>query len=187
MDFFNDIVAQTWSTGNLSNSVAGRAEQDTILDQPFYYVPSEPQRSRLVSQTVLQNIVVLQLGTFPVYNDEGLEVQLVTPTPEGYEEGNDEGPRAPTELPPDIITLIMWPQDAVTLNFLLYSGAEITLALRAAGDDTQALTDAVTLQYLMDVYRIPLPAKLPYGLQPGIYQLEPPVLENDKPEEIIIR
>jgi pilus assembly protein CpaB len=75
----------------------------------------------------------------------------------------------------------------VTLNFLIYSGAEITLALRSAGDDTQTLTDAVTLQYLMDVYRIPLPAKLPYGLEPRIDELESPVLENDKPETIIIQ
>ncbi|MEN8240694.1 MAG: SAF domain-containing protein [Chloroflexota bacterium] len=182
---FNNIVAQSYNGG--PTSLAGRAEQDSILSQPFYYTPSEPQRSRLVSQTVLQNIVVLNLGNFDVSNDEGEIVQMVTPTPEGYQEGEGEVPQGPTMLPPDIITLIMWPQDAVTLNFLIYSGAELTLALRSSGDDTQALTDAVTLQYLMDVYRIPLPAKLPYGLQPGIYELEAPVLENDKPEEIIIR
>jgi pilus assembly protein CpaB len=184
---FNNLVAQSWSTGSESMSVAGRGEQDSIISQPFYYIPSETQRSRLVSQTVLQNIVVLNLGNFPVTNEEGEEVQLVTPTPEGFEQGEGEAPPGPTKLPPDIITLIMWPQDAVTLNFLIYSGAELTLALRSAGDDTQALTDAVTLQYLMDVYRIPLPSKLPYGLQPGLNELEAPVLENDKPEEIIIR
>lgn len=183
---FTNIVAQSYSGGPASN--AGRAEQDSILNQPFYFVPSEGQRSRLVSQTVLQNIVVLNVGTFPIFNEEGQEVLLATPTPQGQappEEG--EAPKPPTQVPPDIVTLIMWPQDAVTLNFLIYSGAEITLALRAAGDDTQTLTDAVTLQYLMDVYRIPLPAKLPYGFQPRIDELEAPVLENDKPEEIIIR
>jgi Flp pilus assembly protein CpaB len=183
---FRNIVSQTYTAA--ASSPAGRAEQDTILNQPFYYVPSEEQRSRIVSQTVLQNIVVLNVGTFPIYNEEGEEVQLVTPTPEGFEEGEEDvAPRGPEQLPPDIVTLIMWPQDAVTLNFLIYSGAEITLALRSAGDDTQTLTDAVTLQYLMDVYRIPLPAKLPYGLEPRIDELEAPVLENDKPETIIIQ
>ena len=73
----------------------------------------------------------------------------------------------------------MTPQEAITLNYLLYTGAEITLALRAAGDGTREDTNAVTLQYLMDVYRIPLPVRLPYGTQPRIDVLEPPVLEND--------
>jgi pilus assembly protein CpaB len=186
---FNNLVAQAYSGG--SASAAGRAEQDSILTQPFYYVPSEGQRSRLVSQTVLQNIVVLNVGTFPFFTEEGEEIVLATPTPEGQpppEEGEEApAPSQATFEPPDIVTLIMWPQDAVTLNFLIYSGAEITLALRAAGDDTQTLTDAVTLQYLMDVYRIPLPAKLPYGLEPRIDDLEPPVLENDKPETIIVQ
>lgn len=182
----NNLVAQVYSPG--ASSPAGRAEQDSILSQPFYYIPSEAQRPRLVSQTVLQNIVVLNVGTFPIFNEEGQEVALSTPTPEGQPAEEEEAaPRTPTQEPPDIVTLVMWPQDAVTLNFLIYSGAEITLALRAAGDDTQTLTDAVTLQYLMDVYRIPLPAKLPYGLEPRIDELESPVLENDKPETIIIQ
>lgn len=181
---FENLVAQVYSPG--ASSPAGRAEQDSILTQPFYYVPSEAQRPRLVSQTVLQNIVVLNVGTFPVFNEQGQQVTLATPTPAGAGQ-DEEAPPPPTQKPPDIVTLIMWPQDAVTLNFLIYSGAEITLALRAAGDDTQTLTDAVTLQYLMDVYRIPLPAKLPYGLEPRIDDLESPVLENDKPEQIIIQ
>jgi pilus assembly protein CpaB len=186
---FNNLVAQSYTGG--ASSAAGRAEQDAILTQPFYYVPSEAQRSRLVSQTVLQNIVVLNVGTFPFFTEEGEEIVLATPTPEGQpppEEGEEAPPPSQAAIePPDIVTLIMWPQDAVTLNFLIYSGAEITLALRAAGDDTQTLTDAVTLQYLMDVYRIPLPAKLPYGLEPRIDDLEAPVLENDKPETIIVQ
>ena len=184
-NIWSNIVAQSYNGG--SASVSGRAEQDNILNQPFYYTPSEEQRPRLVSQTVLQNIVVLNVGNFPIYNEEGEELQVVTPTPEGQEPEEGEIVQGPSVLPPDIVTLIMWPQDAVTLNFLIYSGAEITLALRSAGDDTQTLTDAVTLQYLMDVYRIPLPAKLPYGLEPRIDELESPVLENDKPETIIIQ
>ena len=182
---YENLVAQVYSPG--ASSPTGRAELDSILDQPFYYVPSEMQRPRIVSQTVLQNIVVLNVGTFPIYDVEGEEIEYATPTPEGAQPEEEGPPPAPTRVPPDIVTLIMWPQDAVTLNFLIYSGAEITLALRAAGDDTQTLTDAVTLQYLMDVYRIPLPAKLPYGLQPRIDELESPVLENDKPETIIIQ
>jgi pilus assembly protein CpaB len=185
----NNGVAQTVTGSDLSPQ--GRAELDALLDLPFYYVPTEPQRARVVSQRVFQNLAVLQVGTFPVYDDRGREVQLVTPTPVGQPtpEGGVTTATTVTSLPPDIVTLIMWPQDAVTLNYLLYTGAEITLALRGAGSVNEARTDtdAVTLQYLMDVYRIPLPVRLPYGTNPRIDILVPPVLENDADNGVIFQ
>ncbi|MBN2043602.1 MAG: hypothetical protein JW757_01175 [Anaerolineales bacterium] len=179
----NNTVAQIVSGGSLSPQ--GRAELDALLDQPFYYVPSESQRPRVVSQRVFQNLAVLNVGTFPVYNEMGQEVLLATETPvptgEEAEAAAAAAPQMPTSEPPDIVTLIMWPQDAVTLNYLLYTGAQVTLALRGAGSVNEAstATDAVTLQYLMDVYRIPLPVRLPYGTQPRVDVLIPPILEND--------
>ncbi len=177
---FNNATAQAGDGGPLS--VQGRAELDALLDLPFYYVPSEAQRPRVVSQRVFQNLAVLNVGTFPVYDEFGREVNVATPTPEGAptpEGGIQQS--APSTPPPDIVTLIMWPQDAVTLNYLLYTGAQVTLALRGANSVNEARTDtdAVTLQYLMDVYRIPLPVRLPYGTQPRIDELTPPVLQND--------
>jgi len=185
---FNNIVAQIGTGGSMGPQ--GRAELDALLDQPFYYVPSEAQRARVVSQRIMQGLVVLQVGNFPVYNERGQEVVVATATPEGA--APPEGEAAPVALPPtapppDIVTLIMTPQEAITLNYLIYTGAEITLALRAAGDGTREDTNAVTLQYLMDVYRIPLPVRLPYGTQPRIDVLEPPVLENDPPETQIVQ
>lgn len=183
---FNSGVAQSASGASLSPQ--GRAELDALLDQPFYYVPSEIQRARVVSQRVFQNLAVLNVGTFPVYDAEGKEVLIATDTPEPVEGAapppEDPGavlPQQPTAEPPDIVTLIMWPQDAVTLNYLLYTGAQVTLALRGAGSVNEAstATDAVTLQYLMDVYRIPLPVRLPYGTTPRIDVLVPPVLDNN--------
>jgi pilus assembly protein CpaB len=184
---YSNLVAQ--SVGGGDTSIQGRAELDALLDQPFYYVPSEPQRPRVVSQMIMQNLVVLNVGTFPVYNQKGEQVDLATPTPEGAAQPEGEEPVAPSRpvsVPPDIITLVMWPQDAVTLNYLLYTGAKVTLALRAAGDGSQTPTDAVTLQYLMDVYRIPLPVRLPYGTEPRIDQLVTPRLENDPADQVII-
>jgi pilus assembly protein CpaB len=167
---FNNIVAQIGTGGTMGPQ--GRAELDALLDQPFYYVPSETQRSRVVRQRIMQGLVVLQVGTFPVYNELGQEAVVATSTPEGAAPPAEEEaavvPPPPTAPPPDIVTLIMTPQEAITLNYLLYTGAEITLALRAAGDGTREDTNAVTLQYLMDVYRIPLPVRLPYGTQPRI-------------------
>jgi pilus assembly protein CpaB len=52
--------------------------------------------------------------------------------------------------------------------------------MRAAEDDSRVDIEAVTLQYLLDEYNIPVPAKLPFGTQPRIDgQLVPPVLQND--------
>lgn len=172
---FNNIVAGTVGP-------QGRAELDSLLDQPFYYVPSETQRARVVSQRIMQSLIVLQVGNFPVYNALGQEVVVATSTPVGQAADEEAAPPPPpTAPPPDIVTLIMTPQEAITLNYLLYTGAEVTLALRAANDGSREDTNAVTLQYLMDVYRIPLPVRLPYGTQPRIDVLEPPVLENDPP------
>ena len=73
------------------------------------------------------------------------------------------------------------PQDAVTLNYLIYSGAELTLALRFPRDDIRIDTSPVTLQFLLEQYRIPVPVKLPYGTMPRLDVMQVPVLENDQP------
>jgi pilus assembly protein CpaB len=183
------------ATGGIA-SVIGRAEVDPILDQLFYAVPSERQRPRLVSQTLLQDAVVLGLGNFPLA-DEAAEPVAAQPV-EAAETGTVEG--APVEGEPveealqaepepklpDVITLIVSPQDAVTLNYMIFGGAQLTLALRPAGDDTRVETEATTLDFLLQQYNIPVPAGLPYGLEPRVDDLILPELPNDvqpTPEE----
>jgi len=174
------VSAQTISGGQ--SSVEGRSELDTILGKQFYLVPSEEQRPRIVSQTLLQDAIVLQLGNFATAEEE-MAAQVVQPTP-GPEENQGQAPEAAAPEPvkqPDLITVVVTPQDAVTLNYLLYSGAQLTFALRGAGDEQRVQTEAVTLQYLMDQYAIPVPAKLPFGMEPRQDVLTPPVLKNDEP------
>ena len=80
----------------------------------------------------------------------------------------------------------MSPQDAVTLNYLVYAGSQLTLVLRPSGDDTRVQTEATTLDFLLTQYNIPVPVKLPYGMEPRIDDLLPPKLPNDvepAPEE----
>ncbi len=61
------------------------------------------------------------------------------------------------------------PQDAVTLTYLIYSGAQITLSLRNPNDQTPiSQPDAAMLEYLLTQYSIPVPAKLPYSMQPRL-------------------
>ena len=182
------ITAQNVSGGPAS--VMGRTVIDPLLEQTYYEVPSEMQRPRLVSQTLLQDAIVLGVGDFPL-EDETAEAQPVSADMPADVEGTDEAPAEPepgedvpeeVEAPlPDVITLIVTPQDAVTLNYLVFSGAQLTLALRSPGDADRPPTEAATLDYLLKTYQIPVPVKLPYGLEPRVDQVQPVKLPNDVP------
>jgi Flp pilus assembly protein CpaB len=139
----------------------GRVELDTVLNQPIYVVPSENQRPRLVSQTLIQDAIVLRMGNFPIETPLQSAAQP-TPTPVVG------GEAAPAPVVPDVITLVVRPQDAVTLNYLMLAGAKLNLVLRSAGDLDPIQTEAVTLQFLMQQYNIPDPSKLPFGMEPAI-------------------
>ena len=69
---------------------------------------------------------------------------------------------------PDTVTLVVTPQDAVTLNYLILAGGRLNLVMRSAGDAQRIATEPVTLQFILDQYNIPNPAKLPYGLEPRL-------------------
>jgi len=176
-----NLVAVTGGGGNL----IGRPSVDPVLGQTFYEVPAEDkQRPRMVSQNLLQDIVVLQVGNFPLAEEEeAAQAQAEAPVTQESETGQTAEQTPKEILPPDLITLIVTPQDAITLNYLLYGGAQLTLVLRSAEDDTRVQTEAVTLQFLLEQYNIPIPVKLPNGLEPRVDSLTAPVLQNDVPSE----
>ena len=139
--------------------VVGRVQGEGSLNMPSYVVPSEPQRPRLVCQTVIQDAVVLRTGNY-------VEPQAVQVTPTAVPEGEQ-----PVVTPPptkDSITLVVSPQDAVSLNYMMVAGIRLNMALRNPNDTNPIVTDAVTQQYLMDQKNIPLPAKLPYAIEPRV-------------------
>ncbi|HVP20661.1 MAG TPA: Flp pilus assembly protein CpaB [Anaerolineaceae bacterium] len=147
----------------------GRTEMDGTLSQPVYVQPSEAQRARIVSQVLISDATVLGVGDFAQIMKAANEpVTGPTPTP-----APGTTPVTPTPVPtPDKITLVVSPQDAVTINYvMLNKGAKLNLVLRSAQDTKQVKTEAVTLQFLMDQYNIPLPSKLPYGLMPRVDSL----------------
>ena len=148
-----------------ADNTQGSAVLDPSLNQPIYTYPSESQRPRLVSQTLIQDAAVLGVGDFLL---PGQTAAIAEPTPVATPTGQPVAAttQKTTTVFPDTITIIVSPQDAVTLNYLIYAGAELTLVLRGTGDTQRVQTEAVTLQYLMDQYNIPLPAKLPYGTEP---------------------
>lgn len=158
-----------------SGSAQGRLELDPSVQQPYYIIPSEAQRPRMVCQTLLQDVTVLKLGNFPLV--------AVDTTAAADPNAAPADPNAEQAAPvaPDIVTLIVTPQDSVTLSYLVYTNARIVLTLRNPADEGRLATEASTLQFLLSQYNIPVPAKLPYAMQPALTTLTSPVLPNDAP------
>jgi pilus assembly protein CpaB len=175
-----NLTAQVAAGG--SGAPEGRVEYNNELQQPFYVVPSETQRPRQVTQMIMQNVQVLHVGTFPLTEEASTTSQAssTTATPAPVAGTTTTTTTAATIERPDIITLMVAPQDAVTLTYLVFSGAQITLTLRNP-NDTTAITQpqAATLEYLLTQYNIPVPPKLPYGLEPRVDALVQPTLPND--------
>jgi hypothetical protein len=157
------VTSAIQSGGSISTQ--GRTELDVTLNQPIYVIPSEEfQRPRLVSQTLVYDAEVLWVGNFPA--DGNISA---TPDQAVEEAVPVEGdPNAVVVAPDDVITLIVTPQDAVTINYLLLAQAKFNFVLRGAGDTEKTTTQAVTLQFVMDQYGIPYPSKLPYGMEPRV-------------------
>ena len=173
-------VLLTGSVGSAGpGTQAGQTVVDDVLKQPIYQIPSESQRPRMVTQMIMQNLQVLHVGTFPLAasSTEQLVSQPVAPTPTPQP---SSAAAAVTPPNPDIITVMVNPQDAVTLTYLIFNGAQITLTLRNPNDQ-QALKQpsAANLEYLLTQYNIPIPAKLPYSLEPRVDALTQPKLPND--------
>ena len=146
----------------------GRVELDPTLQQPFYAVPSENQRPRLVCQMILQDVVVLKLGNFEI-----------APTTPADPNATPSPVQAQQQVNPDIVTLMVNPQDSISLNYFVYSGAVLSLSLRNPNDTSRFAAESATLTSLLTQYNISLPSKLPYATQPRIDVLTPPVLPND--------
>jgi len=147
--------------GGSTASAQGRTELDPTLNEPLYVQPSEAQRPRLVCQNLIQDAIILRVGEFPI---DGVEEVAVAEEPVAAPTG-EEQPAPEPEPKPDIVTLVVSPQDAVLMSYLRQSNISFSLALRNPNNIQEIVTDAVTQQYLMDQKDIPLPAKLPFGLE----------------------
>jgi Flp pilus assembly protein CpaB len=153
-------------------AVAGRV--DTLeggegLGEDVYMIPSENQRPRLAAQIIIPSATVLHVGDFS-FEEEAMPLADVEVPAAPPAEG--EAAPVPEESPPDNITLIVSPQEAVNLTYLIDSGVKISLALRSAGDSTVIDTETATMQYFLEDYTIPLPGKLPYGFAPRVDEVE---------------
>lgn len=165
-----------WQTTVDGPLYQGRVEVEPSFRQPWHVIPSEPQRPRLVCQMLWQDVLVLRLGDFaeeekPVQADPDA---LPTPVPQPQ-----QGQQQQAERPPDIVTLVLTPQDSVIMPYMVYTGAKLYLSLRNTSDQTRVATEAATLQFILSQYNIPVPAKLPYAVEPRLDVMEDPFMPND--------
>lgn len=143
----------------------GRVDTEETSGTPLYVVPSGSQRPRLVSQRLVANATVLHVGEFELPGaEEAAQVQQPQGAPQAQPEGQVQTVEQVEE--PDMVTLIVTPQDALALNYSLKAGAQLTLTLRAPNDVTESETTSMTLQLLLDLYNISVPSRVPFGLEP---------------------
>jgi pilus assembly protein CpaB len=174
-----ETLEQDPLTVEITPGVYGRAEIDPVLGQAVFVMPIEAQRPRMSSQMLLQNAMVLQIGDFPLPGQATTQQAEAQPTPAAGRPAQEQQ-EAPEPVLPVVVTLIVSPQDAVTLNYLMFSGAKLTLALRNPRDTTTLQINSVTLDFVIGQYGIQVPARLPYGLHPRMDDLVLPTLEVEE-------
>ena len=198
-ELLNAISCRTVESNDAGELVCGATERppiigllqfDDVSGQDYYVGPSSPQRPRLVNQRLISSATVLGVGDFPLEQAEQLVTVIAVAEDQGVgapaDAAQNQAQQAAEEgavviEPPDIITLIVTPQDALALNWAINGGLDLTLTLRSPNDPTPELdTDSVTLQFLIDNYDIAIPSKLPYGTEPRLTTKDfefPPDLE----------
>jgi hypothetical protein len=186
----NSVASLTMGTNNMitigSSEVPitqGHYELDEVSNGLVYVQPSEKQRPRMVTQMIMQNIQVLHVGSFPLPGEattDLLGTQLATSSAATPQPTGENQAVVPAVVRPDVITVMVTPQDAVTLTYLIYTGAQINLTLRNPNDQAASdQVDAAMLEYLLTQYNIPVPSKLPYSLNPRVDEIKQPKLPND--------
>lgn len=103
-----------------------------------------------VTQLTLQNVQVLSVGLRAA----------VAPTEEITPTGETQA--SPQVVSYNYVTLLLPQQDALVLKYLREIGAIVDLALRNPDDQSVVSTEAVTLEYILRRFNIPVPPKLDY-------------------------
>jgi hypothetical protein len=172
---------QSGDQGEIGFSIVGR-EEDGPFGTTLLVIPSSLdggyQRPRQTTQLVIDNAIVLRMGTWSLGDlDQPIVITAAPPATAAptVEGATPEAAVTPTPTPipiipvPDIVTLVLSRQDALVLKYALEIGADIDMVLRSAFDDeiNDIVTDPVTLQYLIDNYRLE-PPRLGISHEPRI-------------------
>jgi pilus assembly protein CpaB len=155
----------------LKQGIGGRIDQSSI--GTVIVGPAERQRPRLVTQRTIQDALVVHVGEFPLNGRYLGELPTPTPVP-ATEEANGGGgnttpqPTATPVPPPNIVTLGVTPQYAVVLVWAIDAKLPVTLALRSVNDRSTQQTAPVTLDYMMQEFRIDVPARRDFSIEPAV-------------------
>ncbi len=164
------LFTRTETGIQLQEPIGGRIDQSSI--GTVIVGPAERQRPRLVTQRTIQDALVVHVGEFPL--DGRYLGELPTPTPvPATEEASSSGNTTPAPTvtpvpPPNIVTLGVTPQYAVVLVWAIDARLPVTLALRSVNDRSTQQTAPVTLDYMMQEFRIDVPARRDYSIEPAI-------------------
>src|SRR3972149_4687307 len=101
----------------------GKLVNEEVSEQPLYAKPSEDQRPRIVTQRLIDYATVLHLGTFALEQEEEL-ASLPVATDQGTAPPAQSKAATPatTIVRPDIVTLIVSPQDPLAVNWAIKAG-----------------------------------------------------------------
>lgn len=148
---------------------------------------SGPSIPHLVVQLTVQNAIVWRVG---VWNEPAPAQVTGATAPAPQQQGGLLGAAPQTQAQPtpaptpvlrrDIepVTLLVQPQDALVLKYLVEMGADLDLVLRPTGDTGLYITEPVWLRYILDKYQIPeQPSNLPVAPTPVRPPLELPSIE----------
>jgi Flp pilus assembly protein CpaB len=119
-------------------------------------VSGSDQRPRLATQLTVQNAEVLGVGRWN-YKETAVQEQQA--------QGRNQEAAPPPEKPPEYITLMLQPQDALVLKLAREYKASIDLAVRAEDDAQPFATQQVTLDYILTRFGVSLPPRQPYTIE----------------------
>lgn len=159
--------------------VSAGLDRDAAVQQAIQAIQSADAFPRLSSQLVLQNVEVLSMGEWR----DPTPIPKFTPGPAAPEEPTPTLPPAPgatatpTPIRPNVVILLVTPQQALVLQWLRESDVILDLALRGPTDLAPVDTATVTLQYLFDNFNITLPPKLDF-----VHRYQPPLDQPQCPE-----
>ncbi len=145
-----------------------------VVNMPIIIQPAESPRPRLATQMTIQDALVMYVGDFPrngrIFTRASSDAAPAAETPVPTVAAPNQADATPTPLPPrpDIISLAVSPQEAVVLTYFIEAKIPVTFALRPANETGIAAVQQVDIDYIMDQYRIILPRKLPYAIEPAI-------------------
>lgn len=165
--------------------VPGLPSDDPIANAYLANYERGEQIPRRVTQHTIQQAEVLWIGT---WNDQRAD-ELPERDPLAEQLGTQEvdangNPIIPTptpvpqrvDNPPDVVILSMTHQDALALKWALETGIDITLALRAQGDNTTFATNSVSLPQIVEQGGLIRPEPTEFVLSPPWQEVPVPHL-----------